>query len=80
MTPNGDGTNDLFTIRNVDAYDYNKLTIQSRWGTIVYQVENYQNDWDGGNVSDGVYFYVLEIWEGTDVINYYGTITVIDND
>lgn len=80
MTPNGDGTNDLFIIGNVEAYDYNKLTIQSRWGTIVYQTENYQNDWDGGNVSDGVYFYVLEIWKGTDVVNYYGTITIIDND
>ena len=80
MTPNGDGTNDLFIIGNVDAYDYNKLTIQSRWGTIVYQTENYQNDWDGGNVSDGVYFYVLEIWKGTDVVNYYGTITIIDNE
>jgi hypothetical protein len=56
------------------------LTIYNRWGTIVYQSEDYQNDWDGGNVSDGVYFYVLELWKGTDNTNYYGNLTVIDND
>jgi len=80
MTPNGDGMNDIFEIRYIDLYDVKKLTIYNRWGTIVYQSEDYQNDWDGGNVSDGVYFYVLELWKGTDNTNYYGNLTVIDND
>ena len=80
MTPNSDGMNDIFEIRYIDLYDVKKLTIYNRWGTIVYQSEDYQNDWDGGNVSDGVYFYVLELWKGTDNTNYYGNLTVIDND
>ena len=80
MTPNGDGMNDIFEIRYIDLYDVKKLTIYNRWGTIVYQSEDYQNDWDGGNVSDGVYFYVLELWKGTDNTNYYGNLTIIDND
>ena len=80
MTPNGDGMNDILEIRYIDLYDIKKLTIYNRWGTIVYQSEDYQNDWDGGNVSDGVYFYVLELWKGTDNTNYYGNLTIIDND
>ena len=80
MTPNGDGLNDVFNINYIDLYDVKKLTIHNRWGTIVYQSEDYQNNWDGGNVADGVYFYVLELWKGMDNTNYYGTITIIDND
>ena len=80
MTPNGDGMNDIFEIRYIDLYDVKKLTIYNRWGTIVYQSDDYQNDWDGGNVADGVYFYVLELWKGNVDTYYYGTLTVIDND
>jgi gliding motility-associated-like protein len=80
MTPNNDGVNDILEIRYIDLYDIKKLTIYNRWGTIVYQSEDYQNDWDGGNVSDGVYFYVLGIVEGNDDTNYYGNLTIIDND
>ncbi|MCK4360605.1 MAG: gliding motility-associated C-terminal domain-containing protein, partial [Bacteroidales bacterium] len=31
-----------------------------RWGKKVYEINNYKNDWDGGNLSDGVYFYILK--------------------
>jgi len=79
MTPNGDGVNDIFDINYIDLYDVKKLTIYNRWGTPVYMSEDYQNDWDGGSVADGVYFYVLELWKGTDNTNYYGTLTIMDN-
>jgi len=80
MTANNDGVNDIFTIKNLSQYDIKKLTIFSRWGTVVYKTDNYQNDWDGQNVSDGVYFYVLQIGKGDDINFYYGNITVLDND
>jgi len=80
ITPNGDGWNDIFMIDYLNQYDIRKLTIFNRWGTIVYQSDDYQNDWDGGNVSDGVYFYVLELWKGNIDTYYYGTLTVMDND
>ena len=69
--------NDLFTINNLDRYDYNNITIYSRWGTIVYKTENYQNNWDGGKVAAGVYFYVLEVLEDNEIIIYQGTLTII---
>jgi gliding motility-associated-like protein len=80
ITANGDGMNDIFEIRYIDLYDVKKLIIFNRWGTIVYQSDDYQNDWDGGDVSDGVYFYVLELWKGNVDTYYYGTLTVMDND
>ena len=61
ITRNGDGFNDFLEIKNLELYDNTTLTIYNRWGAVVYKVNNYQNDWDGGNVADGVYFYVIEL-------------------
>ncbi|HEY0895692.1 MAG TPA: gliding motility-associated C-terminal domain-containing protein [Sphingobacteriaceae bacterium] len=61
FTPNGDGTNDVFEIRGITKYAENKLTIVNRWGDMVYQKNNYQNDWDGNSLLDGTYFYILEV-------------------
>jgi len=65
FTPNGDGTNDLFIISNLDQYINPHLIVYNRWGRVVYENTNYQNDWDGthhksGNdLSEGVYYFVV---------------------
>lgn len=59
FSPNGDGTNDVFKIGNLEAYNNPNLRIYNRWGLLLYQNDNYQNDWDGGELPDGTYFYVL---------------------
>jgi len=61
MTPNGDNKNDLFVIKNLMEWEYKELIIVNRWGQVVYYNNDYKNDWDGGSVSDGVYFGVLNI-------------------
>ena len=61
MTPNNDGQNDLFTIKNLMDWNNRSITIMNRWGQVVYQNPNYNNDWDGGKVADGVYFGILTI-------------------
>jgi hypothetical protein len=33
------------------------VNISNRWGAEVYSSSNYQNDWNGSNNADGVYFY-----------------------
>src|SRR6185369_8510415 len=53
FTPNGDGVNEVFYIRNLPADS--RLMITNRWGAEVYSSKNYQNDWNGGSTSDGVY-------------------------
>ena len=66
-TPNGDGTNDFFEIRNLVIYPNNTLKIFNRWGDLVYEKENYDNSWGGESNSNsnelpsGTYFYVFDI-------------------
>jgi gliding motility-associated-like protein len=65
FTPNGDGSNDVFFIRNLPAEpSINQLIISNRWGKEVFVSENYQNNWDGAGVADGLYFYRLKIQGG----------------
>jgi PKD repeat protein len=58
-------------------YKSSSLVIFNRQGRIVYESDDYQNDWDGGNLPDGVYFYVLKCfgWKSNEV--YQGSITII---
>lgn len=57
FTPNGDGYNDYFVIDGIENCTDSKLFIKSNSGNIVFQTSNYQNDWSGENLPDGVYIY-----------------------
>ncbi|MEQ8364265.1 MAG: gliding motility-associated C-terminal domain-containing protein [Cyclobacteriaceae bacterium] len=59
FTPNGDGVNEVFFIRNKP--DATEVMISNRWGKQVYSSKDYQNDWDGGDVADGVYYYRINV-------------------
>lgn len=64
FTPNGDGVNDTFTISGLELFQSNELRIYNRNGAAVYHGKNYRNDWDGGGLAEGTYFYHLEIVDG----------------
>jgi gliding motility-associated-like protein len=60
ITPNSDGTNDVFEIQNLP--ENTEVLILNRWGNVVFSSDNYQNNWDGNDTSgkelvDGVYTY-----------------------
>ena len=55
FTPNGDGVNDVFYVRN--KTEFTSVVITNRWGKEVFSSNDYQNDWTGGDASDGVYYY-----------------------
>ena len=65
VTPNGDGINDIFEIKNlVDGLGYptNELSIFNRWGKRVYHKENISSEddfWDpaADNSPSGTYFF-----------------------
>jgi gliding motility-associated-like protein len=61
FTPNNDGVNDVFYIRNLPEGGSSKLIITNRWGKEVYSNDDYQNNWGGDGAADGVYFYRLQI-------------------
>lgn len=78
FTPNGDGINDLLRFDLLEIFSGNKLQVYNRWGKLVYESNDYQNDWDGGDLKDGTYFYILDIDDpsGTQDI-FKGTITIL---
>jgi gliding motility-associated-like protein len=59
FTPGNDGNNDLFVIRNIEDYPNSELVILNRWGIEVFKTTGYKNDWNGGDLTEGVYFYKL---------------------
>lgn len=76
FSPNNDGVYDVFTIEGIRNFPENKLIIFSRWGDIIYEKSGYANDWDGSRgfseeVPEGVYFYQLELNDGSDPVKGY---------
>ncbi len=76
FTPNGDGVNDFFFIRNMPEDVPTSVVISTRWGKEVYSNSNYNNEWDGAGLADDVYYYTIdiersvvkgwvEVWRGT---------------
>ena len=69
FSPNGDGTNDTWTIKGIDKFPLNKVTIFNRWGDKVRELYNYNNTsvvWDGTNdegkeLADGTYYYIVNL-------------------
>ena len=66
MTVNNDGVNDNLIIDGVEFWPNTMLKIYDRWGKLVFESENYQNDWNG-NVKDsnrkapaGTYYYFVQ--------------------
>jgi len=58
-------------------YESSELTVFNRWGRVVYHSKDYQNDWDGDNLSDGTYFYVLKCHGLKNDATYQGSVMII---
>ena len=83
ISPNGDGVNDVWVIDGIQNYPGNKVQIFNRWGTLVFEAENYNNSsvvFDGrgnvgiganGEVTDGTFFFVIDLGDGSTVQKGY---------
>lgn len=84
FSPNGDGHNDFFIIKNLEEFPINKLFIFNRWGETLYESEPYKNDWDGKmnikhplfgeTLPEGMYFYRFEYYVGDFLTHISGKI------
>lgn len=61
ITPNDDNINDKLEFQYLEFYPENELFIFNRWGNLVFYAESYDNSWTGGDLTEGTYFYVLNI-------------------
>ena len=63
FSPNGDGINDLWLITNGNCLSKAKVEVFNRYGSKVFEDDNYRNSWDGTYkgkpLADGTYYYVI---------------------
>ncbi len=83
VTPNGDGINDRFVIRNLvdgQGYPVNSLDVYNKWGTHVYHKDNITRDedfWDPKDVPAGTYFYRFSARGYNGNIEHNGAVEVV---
>lgn len=82
FSPDGDGRNDTWTIRNIDLFPENEVTIFNRWGDAVFHMKGYSSAraWDGGDTNPGTYYYVLNVNVNGKMKSYKGFITMLKKD
>ncbi|GAB3529569.1 hypothetical protein GCM10027443_09140 [Pontibacter brevis] len=69
FTPNGDGINDRWEIKNLSRlYPRCRVTVYNRWGSLVFESFGYNTEWDGTyngkNLPDGTYYCIVELGDG----------------
>lgn len=77
FTPNGDGKNDFFELKNIEQYPNNRVKIVNRWGKKIYDQGGYNNstkNFDGKNLPEGIYFYMIDLGNGLKTKS--GTVTI----
>lgn len=62
ITPNGDGKNDVFFLADKDTkmpmiQEGSHVEIVNRWGSKVFEADNYNNNWIPTDLTDGMYYY-----------------------
>ncbi|WP_405410808.1 gliding motility-associated C-terminal domain-containing protein [Maribacter sp. Asnod1-A12] len=77
FTPNNDGLNDVFFIECIENYPNNNVKVFNRWGSQVFEMDKYDNSWDGTSMGSttinaseklpvGTYFYLIDFGDGSE--------------
>ncbi|WP_347160198.1 gliding motility-associated C-terminal domain-containing protein [Pontibacter chitinilyticus] len=79
LTPNGDGFNDVFQIKHIEAYEDCSVQIFSRWGELVFESRGYTTPWDGTKKGQplpvGAYYYIIHLTPNETPIS--GSVTLL---
>lgn len=72
LTPNGDGVNDFWVIKDIENFPNNELKIFDRSGRVVHKVIGYNNKWDGTidgrPLPEDSYYFILSLDTGKEKI------------
>jgi len=78
LTPNGDGKNDTWIIKDPVDIVGCTVSVYNRWGQQVYETIDYNNTWDGtsngAQLPDGAYYYIITC-DGE--ITYKGDLSIL---
>ncbi len=81
FSPNGDGINDFFDIKNADRFPKILVEVYSRWGDMLFQSTGYDDGkrWDGTTRGSeaplGTYYFIIIPYSGAKPIT--GNVTII---
>ncbi len=82
LTPNGDGINDFWYIRNAEYYPLISVEVYNRWGEQVYKQTGYDNSskvwrgtYNGNKLPSGTYYYIIKLNGHAKALT--GTVTII---
>lgn len=78
FTPNGDGVNDTWNIKNLNYFANCSVNIFTRWGEKVYSSIGYPVPWDGtykgAALPTGTYYYIIDLKNGLTPLSGFVTI------
>ncbi|SER52201.1 T9SS type B sorting domain-containing protein [Pedobacter rhizosphaerae] len=81
VTPNGDGRNDTWLIKNIGNYKNNSVKVFSINGQLIYSKQGYDNSWganyNGAPLTDGAYVYIIDKGDQKPLVR--GVLNVIGN-
>ena len=82
ITPNGDGINDKWLVTYGNCITAAKVKVFNRYGSSVFEAENYQNNWEGTykgkTLPDATYYYVIEYRQANNItVMLKGNLTII---
>jgi gliding motility-associated-like protein len=81
FTPNGDGTNDVWVIDNIQLFPNCQVEVYNRWGELLFSSTGYTTPWDGRyNNEDlpvGTYYYIIKLNDPLFPDVYTGPITIM---
>lgn len=79
FTPNGDGINDVWEIKNIENYPNVRLSVYNRYGSLVYTSRKYTVPFNGTSrgkeLPAGAYMYVLQLTPDCEKIK--GVVSII---
>jgi len=79
ITPNGDGANDTWVIKNIEYYPEAEIEIFNRWGNKIFTSKGYKTPWDGTlngqQLPIAAYYYIIKLTKDEAPIS--GNITLI---
>lgn len=79
FTPNADGYNDTWNIRNSELYPSISVLLYNRWGNLVLESSGYTEEWDGThngkNLPSDTYYYIIDLGNGDDP--FTGAVTIL---
>lgn len=80
FTPNGDGVNDLWNIKDLQYYPTCTVEVYARYGQHLYHSRGYSQAWDGTYNSQrlpvGTYYYIINLNDGTST-NLSGYVAIL---